>query len=70
MTATDVEEELTDVQERLAAARLLDSQRLFVSVAKRNSGKGLLCEPPKVATQSSLWHHCLQCATQSLSVGI
>ena len=48
---TTLEEELqqlSDLETREAAGRLLRLQRLYVSVAKRNPGKGLLCEPPKV----------------------
>ena len=48
---TTLEEELqqlSDWETREAAGRLLSLQRLYVSVAKRNPGKVLLCEPPKV----------------------
>ena len=37
-----------DAEKRRVAQAVLELSCLFVSVAKRNPGKGLLCEPQKV----------------------
>ena len=43
------EEREEDDDERAAARALLQQQRLYISVAKRNPGKGIICEPQRVS---------------------
>ena len=41
-------------EDRETARQMLDRQCLYVSVARRNPGKSLLCEPQKVRCPSRL----------------
>lgn len=47
--ASRCEEENIKLEEQKAAGQLVDLQHLFMSISKRNPGKGLLCEPPKAS---------------------
>lgn len=44
---------MEEMIEREAALEILERQCLFISVAKRNPGKGLLCESQKVNSHPS-----------------